>query len=305
MPATFRRLVSLLPLTAAVFGPALVPARQLSAQGIARDRGAHARYLALNVVIGTVAAVARSAASGTPLRSAIANGLVGGSLMGAGMELIGTEAAAARLAGVQLTAVGASVARNADAGAGLLSDVTLPVYPFYLRVRPGAPHPVTARLSLRTAARLVTVLTRGDDARVDWRATLVTGAPVLRSTRWRLPPEGCRSACVGSFAQHNAGVIVYSASAGTDYDLRRTLAHESVHLAQHTRDAVLHAVPASDAALARIGPAGRTLSRFVVLDVVLPLKLVDEGEAWLRGARPRDSWYELEARTFAPGGELR
>ena len=225
--------------------------------------------------------------------------------MSAGMELIGTESRAARFAGLQLTAVGASVAREADAGGSLLSDVTLPIYPFYVRVQPQAAHPVTARLSAMSAARLLTVMTSASRPRVDWRETLVTGAPVLRSPQWRLPSSSCPPPCAGSFAQHNAGLVIYSASAGTDYDLQRTLAHESVHLAQQTRDAVLAAIPASDAALERFGPGGRTLSRFLVLDVVMPLRFIDEGELRMRGGPRRSSWYETEARAFAPGGELR
>jgi hypothetical protein len=148
-------------------------------------------------------------------------------------------------------------------------------------------------------------MTAGNRPSVDWSATFMTGAPVFSSPRWRLPSASCPLPCEGSFAQHNAGVIVYSASAGTDYDLQRTLAHESLHLAQQTRDALLNAIPASDAALARGGPVGRVLSRFLVADFVMPLRLVDEGEAWMRGARRRDSWYEREARAYAPGGELR
>ena len=41
------------------------------------------------------------------------------------------------------------------------------------------------------------------------------------------------------------------------------------------------------------------------LDVLMPLRLVDEGEVRMRGALRRNSWYETEARAFAPGGELR
>lgn len=278
-------------------------ARPLLSQSLERDRAAQARYLALNIVIATASAVARATASGTSIRSAVAKGIVGGSLMGAGMELLGTEAAAVRFAGVQLTGIGASVTRNADVGG--LSDLTLPVYPFYVRVRPGSARPITARLSLLSAARLATVLASADHPRLDWGASLVTGAPVLRSPRWRLPSSSCPPPCAGSFAQHSTGVIIYSSSAGTDYDLQRTLAHESVHLAQHTRDVVLDAIPMSDAALARLGRPGRLLSRFLVVDALLPLKLIDEGEAHMRGARRRDSWYEVEARAFAPGGELR
>jgi hypothetical protein len=67
---------------------------------------------------------------------------------------------------------------------------------------------------------------------------------------------------------------------------------------------VLHAIPASDAAFARAGRPGRFMSRFLVADFIMPMRLLDEAELRLRGARPRDSWYELEARAFAPGGEL-
>lgn len=281
-----------------------MPARVADAQGPERDRKAHARYLALNVVIGATAATARAMASGTSVRAALTRGLVGGSLMSAGMELVGTESANARIVGLQIASVGASVTRNAAAGVPLFSDLTLPFYPLYVRVRPGASHPVTARLSLLSAVRLTRVLTREDRPDVDWRATLATGAPVLASSRWRLESRSCPPPCEGSFAQHNAGVIVYSASAGTDYDLRRTLAHETMHVVQHTRDAVLHAIPASDAMLQRGGRPGRLVSRFIVADLVLPMRLIDETESRLRGAQARDSWYELEARAFAPGGEL-
>ena len=274
-------------------------------QALERDPAAHWRFLALNVAIGATASVARAVASGAPVRVALAKGLLGGSFMSAGMELIGTESRAARFAGLQLTAIGASVARDVDEGGPLLSDVTLPIYPFYVRVQPQSPHPVTARLSVVSAARLVSVMTSGSPPRVDWGETLITGAPVLRSPQWRLPSSSCPPPCGGSFAQHNAGLVIYSASAGTDYDLQRTLAHESVHLAQQTRDAVLAAIPASDAALERLGPGGRTLSRFLVVDVVLPFRFIDESERRMRGGPRRSSWYETEARAFAPGGELR
>ena len=275
------------------------------AQAPARDRTAHVRFLALNVAIGATASIARAVVTGAPLRTTITKGLVGGALMSTGMELIGTESPATRFAGLQLTAVGASVSRNADTGAPLLSDITLPIYPFYVRVRPGSSRPVTARLSAMSAVSFASVLTEGRRPHMDWGATLATGAPVLRSPRWRLPSATCGDLCEGAFAQHSAGVIVYSASAGTDYDLRRTLAHESLHLAQQTRDAVLGGITASDAALARLGTPGRSLSRFLVVDFLMPFRLVDEAEARVRGVRRRDSWYETEARAFAPGGELR
>jgi hypothetical protein len=290
--------------TLALLVAALAAAPGASAQLPERDQSAHVRYLALNVAIGTTAAVAHAVVTGAPLRTALAKGLLGGSLMSAGMELIGTQSRATRFAGLQLTAVGANVARNADAGVPLFSDLTLPVYPLYVRVRAGAATPITARVSVMSAARLISVMSGGKRPSVDWGQTVATGAPVFRSPRWRLPSASCPSPCEGSFAQHNAGIVVYSSSAGTDYDLDRTLAHESMHLAQQTRDALLDGIPVSDAALGRFGSTGRSLSRFFVVDAVMPLRLVDEGEARIRGARRRDSWYETEARAFAPGGQL-
>lgn len=275
-----------------------------SAQSPQRDQRAHAQYLALNVAIGATASLARAMVSGAPVRGAIAKGLLGGSLMSGGMELIGAESRTTRFAGLQLTAVGASIARNADAGVPLLSDLTLPLYPMYVRIRPLSSTPITARVSVMSAAKLASVVTGGSRPRIDWKETFATGAPVFSSPRWRLPSSSCPPPCEGSFAQHNAGVVIYSASAGTDYDLQRSLAHESVHLAQQTRDAVLDAIPASDAAFARFGSGGRTISRFFVFDVLMPLRLIDEGEARMRGAPRRKSWYETEARAFAPGGEL-
>ena len=282
-----------------------VSAPAVASAQLERDQSAHVRFLALNVAIGATASTARAIVSGAPIRVALAKGVLGGSLMSGGMELIGTQSRSLRFAGLQLTAVGASVARNADARIPLLSDVTLPIYPLYVRVRASAPVPVTARLSILSTARLVSAMTGGDRPRVDWAETFATGAPVLRSSRWRLPSSSCPHPCEGAFAQHNAGVVVYSASAGTDYDLNRTLAHESLHLAQQTRDAILDAIPMSDAALSRAGSTGHMLSRFVVLDALMPLRLIDEGEARMRGAPRRSSWYETEARAFAPGGEIR
>ena len=284
--------------------PLMAAAHPASAQRPERDQAAHVRYLALNVAIGTTASLARAVVAGTHVRTALAKGLLGGSLMSTGMELIGTESPSTRFAGLQLTAIGASVIRNADNRAPLLSDVTLPIYPLYVRVRPGTATPITARLSVVSTARLASLLSGGRKPSLDWSATMATGAPVLRSPRWRLPSTSCPPPCEGSFAQHNAGVIVYSASAGTDYDLRRTLAHESLHLAQQTRDAVLDAIPASDAALGRLGTGGRSISRLFVLDFLMPLRFVDEGEVMIRGAPRRNSWYETEARAFAPGGAL-
>src|SRR3954454_22830390 len=87
--------------------PLIAAARPASAQRLERDQSAHVRYLALNVVIGTTASLARAVVAGTPIRTALTKGLLGGSFMSTGMELIGTESPSMRFAGLQLTAIGA------------------------------------------------------------------------------------------------------------------------------------------------------------------------------------------------------
>ena len=283
---------------------AVAPTPALAQEHVIRNDG-RARYLAANVLIGTATALARARISNEPLWPALRKGVVGGLVMNGGVSLIGTESPSLRFLGLQTVAVGASIARNADDGVPLLSDLTFPVYPFFVRVRAADAPKLSLRLSTMSTAYIVSTITSAKHSRVDWRETLITGAPVFRSAGWRLPSAHCPPPCEGSFARHDGGLVVYSASAGTDYDLQRTLAHESMHLAQHTRDVLLHAQPTSDALLVRLGKPGAFVSRFLVLDGFLPLKGLSITATHLQGVPARQSWYEREARAFAPGGEFR
>jgi hypothetical protein len=75
------------------------------------------------------------------------------------------------------------------------------------------------------------------------------------------------------------------------------LTHEILHLTQVNRDAILHAIPASDATLRAAGGPLAWLSRYVVVDAYLPLtglnQLLSSALPPSSGARVR--LYELEA----------
>ena len=284
----------------------LLPLLATRAEAQPRERhGGTMRALGVNALIGSAAAAMRAAASGAPLWPAVARGAFGGAVMTGGFATIGAERAEFRFVGLQLTAVGASISRNAGDDRPMLSSLTLPLFPFVVQLRPGEPTPVRLRLSAVSTLHLLGSLTGRDAARVDWHESLLSGAPVMRSGERRLSRTDCgESACDGAFAEHNGGIVVYAASAGVEYDLERTLAHESLHLAQHTRDLVLHAEPLGDAVMSRLGAPGRAMARLVVLDFALPLKAVNVASQALTGTARRESWYEREARAFAPGGEI-
>ena len=158
----FRSIATLL------LGLLLATSRSL-AQFLERDRTAHARYLALNVVIGATASVGARCGVGRTDRSSVAKGLLGGSLMSAGMELIGTESPVDALRGASADCRRRERRAQRRCGVPVFSDVTLPIYPFYVRMRPGSPTPVTARVSAVSAVRLASVMTRSRE-RIDWRA---------------------------------------------------------------------------------------------------------------------------------------
>jgi len=267
--------------------------------------GAPATYVGLNVWLGGVTAAVRAQRRGaSPWRAALV-GAVGGATTAAGQRLIGTGPPGARLAGLQLTALGANVSRNAGTGVPPLSDLLLPVYPFYVRVQPGARHPVRVRLSAVGAGGLLaTVARRRDHPRLDLRESLLSGAPVFRSPFTAVgvrPPE--RDACTPDrcpVGLHYAGAVLYAGGGDSRVAGEReaTLRHEAGHLAQLARDGVLFGVPASDRILAAAGRPGRWARGWLVADVALPLLGANVLSAAASPDPARRSLYEHEVRAM-------
>lgn len=290
--------------TAALLSLALTA--QASAQALTEHS---AFYFGLNAVVGGVSAFLRSLATPDPdPGAAFVKGALGGAVMYGGQRMVGTGRTELRLAGVQAVALGANIARNAGDEKPLLSDLTLPLYPFYLDLDP-EPGTSPVRLSALATFSLVRAVTETNEftGGIDWKETLLTGAPVFRSEESWVYPLGRYDAvacangsyCDGAAAgMHRAGVTWYTTGTRGRDTSRRILAHEMIHLTQVVRDGVLHAVPLSDAALQRLGAPGNLLARFLILDLGLPI-------SGLEAALPTDGlarhggFYELEAITLS------
>ncbi len=241
---------------------------------------------------------------GRSRRVPVTRALAGGSLIYTGQRLVGTGRPGLRFVGLQTVAVGASVARNLGTGRGPLEQLTFPIFPLYLQRDAAASPEWSARLSVVALAGLIRT---AREFRVwpDWRESLLAGVPVFAVPAAQL--DKCASyardgdCTSGTLGHHVLGAITY-ASRPEHTTARDILAHELGHVAQDMRDVVLHAVPASDAAL-RSGATGRWLSRFLVIDVVLPLNLASRAV----GPTPDDpacrdlpSFYECETEAMKP-----
>jgi len=283
--------------------PAAPPA--MSPAAVGGLLGSPATYAALNVWVGGVTAAFRAQRRGTSPWRAAALGALGGATTAAGQRLIGVGPRDLRFAGLQLAAVGANVARNAGDGVAPLSDVVLPVYPFYVRIRPGASRPVSLRLSAVAAGGLAaTLVRRGDRPRLDVRESLRSGAPVFRSPFDALGGRhGERAACTPdrcAVGLHFGGTVLYAGGRDARVAEARggTLRHEAVHAAQFARDGVLFGVPASHRVLSAAGDAGRWASGWLVADVTLPLLGANLLSRAASADADRESLYEREVRAM-------
>ena len=251
-------------------------------------------FWAVNTVTAMLSGWAQGRRAGAPVHRAAIGGLVGGTLMYAGQRLIGTGKPGLRVAGLETVAAGASVTRNIALGSGPLSDLTFVVFPFYIRMRPRGEDRLSVRLS---AAALFSAIHAGIGYRTlpDLRESLLTGAPVFAVDG---PVLECLSplCTVRVVGRHQFGAIAH-ATGGDD-----CLCHETIHLAQDIRDALLYAVPAGDLLLQHCGAPGRFLSRFIAVDGFLPLMFLNAGINGGRidpACRGGGGFYECEANALA------
>lgn len=261
-------------------------------------------YWGVDVSTATLSALVQGRARDvSPLR-ALVGGVVGGSTMYLGQRLVGTGCPALRFAGLQTVATGASVARNLGTGQSPFAMLTFPVFPLYVQVRPrGGPH-----LSVRASAVAIGGIVHTAHefgAWPDWRESLLAGMPVFAVREGRL--GGCLEysrvgQCVSGVVGHHVFGAVAYASRPNQYSARNVLTHELGHAAQDVRDAVLHAVPASDYVLGT-DRVGRFIARFVVVDVALPLNVVSRAAGPPNSdpaCKDLSSYYECETEAMMP-----
>lgn len=265
------------------------------------DGFAPAAMVGINVAIGAGVAGVHAWHGRRPVARALWQGALGGAVMAGGFGVSAWHADVARLAAGQVVAVGASMARNAGRGAGLVETLTFPLSPLLVEHQRDSTGQGGWRVRL-SAGALWGVVERGaarQGMQLDWAATGATGAPVFRTSAPGFSagvncPEGvaCRRA-----GNSTLGTIAYDARR-TPAERQATLSHEAVHVAQRSRDLILFGAPLGNWLAARGGPV-RHLGRLFVLDGLMPLNWIDQASA--RRWSGYQSWYEREARTVAPG----
>jgi hypothetical protein len=193
-----------------------------------------------------------------PWRAAL-QGLGGGFALGVGKQIAGNRFDGAGLVGRQIAAFGTSMVRSASEDTLVL---LVPVGPMTLEIRPSAVDRVRPRVNIVSAGTLMYYIIR-DDTRIDWNATLSSGAPVFR-----FPTETVSTRDGVIFGRMDFGTIVLGARPPI-MDLQRylTLPHESIHIAQY--DFLDHALalPPERAILRKLG-VGENFLRHVDLGVV-------------------------------------
>lgn len=274
-------------------------------QTIVKARGAPLFYWSVDVGTATLSGLVQGRFRSVPVQRALLGGVVGGSLMYAGQRLVGTGRPGLRFAGLQSVAVGASVTRNLARGRGALDELTFPLFPLYIQVNQRESPRWRARLSVVALAGVVKTV-REFHVAPDWQESFLAGLPVFSVPANRLGPcdqyvarsGQCLSGVLG---HHVIGAVAYAARPELT-TVRDILTHELGHSAQDVRDVVLHAVPASDLLLQTSVP-GRWLSRFLVVDVVLPLNVASRVVGPPAGdpaCRDLSTFYECETEAMKP-----
>jgi hypothetical protein len=243
------------------------------------DRVAH---LAVNGALGGFSAAMFALARGkNPWRAAL-RGFGGGVVMGAGKQIAGQRFDGSGLIGRQLASLGTSVVRSASEDTMV---VILPVGPMTFEVRPSAVDRVRPRVSLVAATTLLYYVVRAD-TRIDWGATVSSGAPVFRfSTETVSTRDGI------IFGRMDFGTIVLGSKPTVlDAQRRMTLPHESIHVVQYDFLEQALSLPPERAILRKLG-VGEGFLRHVDIGVisvmlagVLQMHMDYEDRPWEREA---------------------
>lgn len=221
-----------------------------------RERAAH---LAINGALGSFSAAMVALAKGKdPWRAAL-QGFGGGIALGAGKQIAGNRFDGAGLLGRHVAAFGTSLVRSATEDTLVL---LVPVGPVTMEIRPRAVDRVRPRVNVVSAGTLMYYIIR-DDTRIDWSATLSSGAPVFR-----FPTETVSTRDGIIFGRMDFGTILLGARPPImDFQRHLTLPHESIHIAQY--DFLDHALalPPERAILRKLG-VGEGFLRHIDLGVV-------------------------------------
>jgi hypothetical protein len=224
-------------------------------------------FLSANALLaGVTAGILQELRDGS-FSEGFARGALGGALSYGGRRLAVEDFWGAGLLGRQVSALGASVARNASEGRPILSRFFVPLGPVSLHVQRGADASVRAKVDVYDATWLAAALL-DERLEFDASASLSAGAPVFRTPRHELGSgdEHLNGIAVG-------GLIVLGRSAA-NLSRHDVLAHERVHVLQHDFSQELWGDPLETWVGGKI-PGGGVVLRFIRPGVTYP---------WIRGA---------------------
>src|SRR5690606_22983106 len=108
-----------------------------------REDGSELEVFAMNIAIGAVTSAVAATIRGRPIRRAATLGAVGGAINYVGKELVVQRFDGAGFLGRQVSAVGASLTRDAVEGTPAFRRMVFPLGVLHLHVNADAPRPVT------------------------------------------------------------------------------------------------------------------------------------------------------------------
>jgi hypothetical protein len=213
-------------------------------------------FLATNTLIGGLTAGVLQKIRGGSFQDGFARGSLGGAISYAGRRVAVERFSAAGLLGRQVSAVGASIVRNASEDRPMFSRILVPVGPLLLYVHADTERRVSVVVDAHATTWLLTAVL-DDRLDLDWSDSFSAGAPVFRThNRDLLNDDGDVSD-----GQSIGGLIVLGRRtdglAGHD-----VFAHERVHVLQQDFGKEVWGQPA-EAWLGGMVPGGKTVLRFV------------------------------------------
>jgi hypothetical protein len=241
--------------------------------------------LAGNALFGGVTAGVLQKARGGSFRDGFERGMVGGAGVYAGKRIAAARWPGAGLVGREVSAVGASVVRNAGAGRPSLHEVMLPVGPLNLYVHPGSGRGAHLKVNVLGVVAAVTAAAEPELV-LDAGKSLSAGALVFRAPNHY--PRSSETVAYG-FAQP-ATIIVSDGAARTPGGLPHTLSHERVHVLQGDQVFLHVDAPLEAWVLPRI-PGGATVHRYLDFGMVNFYKTALNPVFGSHGKRP----WEMEA----------
>jgi len=224
-----------------------------------------AQVISVNVLLGALTAGAWSAAQRRPFWPAFARGAGAGATVYLGKKLIGEGNPASWWGGRELAALGSSEVVNAAQGAQFLERAVIPIGPIRFHLDRRAKRKIVPKLDL--AASIATVVIASQErTRFALKESLATGVLVF------VAPE--TSETVGS---HTAGVVTVSELLpdGNFPPLphkREVISHEMIHAVQNDFTFTVWS-DVTQRAIAKTNPLTRFVSRYIDVNVTLPLQL--------------------------------